>query len=86
MKIKDGYVVSKIGNKYYAISRADASQNNRMISLNETGAFIWDLLKEETTADAVAEALAAEYGIDKATALADTEAYLKMLSEVGALA
>ena len=84
MKIKDGYVVSKIGNKYYAISRADASRNNRMISLNETGAFIWKLL--DTTAEAIADALAAEYEIDKATALADTKTYLNMLTEVGALA
>ena len=86
MKIKDGYVVSKIGNKYYAISRADASRNNRMISLNETGAFIWKLLETDTTAEAIADALAAEYEIDKATALADTKTYLNMLTEGGALA
>ncbi|MBQ7661672.1 MAG: PqqD family protein [Clostridia bacterium] len=86
MKIKDGYIVSKIGNKYYAISRTDAGENNRMISLNETGAFIWKLLANDTTVEAVADALAAEYEVDKATALADTEAYIKMLTEVGALA
>ena len=45
-----------------------------------------DLLKEETDAEAVAKALAAKYEIDMEIALRDTEAYIRMLSEVGALA
>lgn len=86
MKIKDGFVVRKIGSKYYAVSAARAAEGGGMIALNETGAFIWDLLKEETDAVAVANALAAKYEIDAETALRDTEAYLQMLAEVGALA
>ncbi len=86
MKIKDGFVVRKIGSKYYAVSAARAAEGGGMIALNETGAFIWDLLKEETDAVAVATALAAKYEIDAETALRDTEAYLQMLAEVGALA
>lgn len=86
MKIKDGFVVRKIGSKYYAVSAARAAEGGGMIALNETGAFIWDLLKEETTAEAVANALAQKYEIDMELATRDTEAYLKMLEEVGALA
>ena len=86
MKIKEGYVVRKIGTKYYAVSAARAAEGGGMIALNETGAFIWDLLKEETDAEAVAKALAAKYEIDMEIALRDTEAYIRMLSEVGALA
>ena len=86
MKIKEGYVVRKIGTKYYAVSAARAAEGGGMIALNETGAFIWELLKEETDAEAVAKALAAKYEIDMETALRDTEAYIRMLSEVGALA
>lgn len=86
MRIKDGYIVRKIGTKYYAVSAARAAEGGGMIALNETGAFIWDLLKEETDANAVAKALAEKYEIDMEIALRDTEAYLKMLSEVGALA
>jgi len=86
MRIKDGYIVRKIGTKYYAVSAARAAEGGGMIALNETGAFIWDLLKEETDTNAVAKALAEKYEIDMEIALRDTEAYLKMLSEVGALA
>ena len=48
MKIKDGYIVRKIGTKYYAVSVSQVSNGGGMIALNETGAFIWDLMKNET--------------------------------------
>ena len=86
MKIKAGYIVRKIGTKYYAVSAARAAQGGGMIALNETGAFIWDLLKEETTVEAIATALAEKYEIDVETATRDTEAYVCMLKEAGALA
>ena len=86
MKIRDGFVVRKIGSKYYAVSAARAAEGGGMIALNETGAFIWELLKEEQTAEAIAKALADKYEIDGETALRDTEAYLQMLTEAGALA
>lgn len=86
MKIRDGYVVRKIGSKYYAVSAARAAEGGGMIALNETGAFIWDVLKEETDLESVAKALAEKYEIALDIALRDTEAYIKMLTEVGALA
>lgn len=86
MKIKDGFIVRKIGSKYYAVSAARAAEGGGMIALNETGAFIWNLLQEDTDAAAVAKALADKYEIDAEMALRDTEAYLQMLAEVGALA
>ncbi len=86
MKIKEGYIVRKIGTKYYAVSASRVAEGAGMIALNETGAFIWELLKEETTVEAVAKALAEKYEIDIETATRDTEAYLCMLKEAGALA
>ena len=86
MKIREGYIVRKIGTKYYAVSPTRAAEGGGMIALNETGAFIWDLLKEDTDVDTVAKALAEKYEIDIAVAKADTEAYIEMLRGVGALA
>ena len=86
MKIQDGYIVRKIGTKYYAVSAARAAEGGGMIALNETGAFIWDLLKEETTVEAIANALVEKYEIDIETATRDTEAYICMLKEANALA
>lgn len=86
MKVKDGYIVRKIGTKYYAVSAARAAEGGGMIALNETGAFIWDLLKEETTVEAIAKALVDKYEIDVETATRDTEAYICILKEADALA
>ena len=86
MKIKEGYIVRKIGSKFYAVSAARAAEGGGMIALNETGAFIWDLLKEDTTVESIAKALVERYEIDVETATRDTEAYICMLKEAGALA
>ena len=86
MKIKDGYIVRKIGSKFYAVSVSQVSAGGGMIALNETGAFIWDLMKEDTDADKIAAALAEHYEIDLDTAKKDTEAFIGMLAEAGALA
>ena len=86
MKIKEGYIVRKIGSKFYAVSAARAAEGGGMIALNETGAFIWNLLKEDTTVEAIAKALVDKYEIDVETATRDTEAYICMLKEAGALA
>ena len=86
MKIQEGYIVRKIGSKFYAVSAARVAEDGAMIALNETGAFLWELLAEETDMDAVVQALVREYDIDEATARKDAEAYIQMLREVGALA
>lgn len=86
MKIKDGYIVRKIGSKFYAVSVSQVSAGGGMIALNETGAFIWDLMKEDADAEKIAAALAEHYEIDFDTAKADTDAFINMLSEAGALA
>lgn len=86
MKIKDGYIVRKIGAKFYAVSVSQVSNSGGMIALNETGAFIWDLLKTETDADAITSAVTAHYEIDAETAKRDTDAFIGMLKEAGALA
>ena len=86
MKIKDGYIVRKIGAKFYAVSVSQVSNSGGMIALNETGAFIWDLLKTETDADAITSAVIAHYEIDAETAKRDTDAFIGMLKEAGALA
>ena len=86
MKIMDGYIVRKIGTKYYAVSAARAAEGGGMIALNETGAFIWELLKNDTDVEAIAKELAEKYEIDLETATRDSEAFVCMLKEAGALA
>ncbi|MDO4314595.1 MAG: PqqD family protein [Oscillospiraceae bacterium] len=56
-----------------------------MISVNETGAFLWDLLETEQTLQTLAETLARQYDADPERARGDTEKFLEKLERAGAL-
>lgn len=80
MKIKDGYLLRKIQNTAVVVPFGEDSVDfNNIMNLNETGAFIWSRLAEDTTEDAVVNALVGMYDIDKATAVADVAEFLDIL-------
>ena len=56
-----------------------------MISLNETGAFLWQQLETEQTVDSLAQALTGNYEVSEELARKDVEAFLEKLRPTGAL-
>ena len=56
-----------------------------MISVNETGAFLWDLLETDQTPDTLAQALTGAYEVDLPQAKTDVLAFLAQLEGTGAL-
>lgn len=57
-----------------------------MISVNETGAFLWDLLEQEQTLQKPLETpLCAVYSVEREQAEADAAAFLDKLRPVGAV-
>lgn len=54
---------------------------NGMITLSETGAFLWKKLEQGSNENELVAALLEEYEIDEATAKNDTEAFLKKLRD-----
>lgn len=56
-----------------------------MITLNSTGAYIWELLESEQTVESLVEALQARYDVEQDLARADVEAFIKKLKPTGAL-
>jgi hypothetical protein len=54
----------------------------KMLTLNAVGTRVWDLLDGRTPAQ-IARAIAAEFEVDEATALADALAFLATLRERG---
>lgn len=85
MKLKDGFVLRQVAGEYVAIPSGDEVDLNKMITLNETGAFLWERLSTETTQDALAEALLAEYEVDRDTAVRCVEDFTAKLEEYGFL-
>lgn len=56
-----------------------------MISVNETGEFLWNALAEEQSADSLAELLTREYQVELPQALQDVTAFLDKLRQAGAV-
>ena len=82
MKIVDGFALREVAGKSVAIAvSGKAASLGGMIALNETGRLLFSLLTEGTTEEKMADALVAEYGIDRAAAVADVSAFLAPLTD-----
>lgn len=87
MKIKDGFVVRKIANQYMAVPvGARAKELHGMIGLNETAAFLWELMKEDRTEEELAAMLYDEYEISEEKALKTVQRFCELLEKEGVLA
>ena len=80
MKVKDGYILRQVADSYVVIPLATETVNfDGIINLNKTGALLWDLLKEHTTYDALAETLIEMYDVSNEVALQDVTAFVAKL-------
>lgn len=61
MKLKYDFVVNNVAGETVAVSVGNNGGFNGYIKLNETGAFIFNMLKKETTREDIITALANEY-------------------------
>ena len=81
MKIKEGFLLRQVAGENVVIPSGDSLDLNMMITLNDTGAFLWEKLQEETTEEGLTAALLAEYDVDEATAKAAVASFLAKLTE-----
>ena len=56
-----------------------------MITVNNTGAYLWELLETEQTVDTLVDALLERYDVSQAQAKTDVVAFLKKLQNTGAV-
>lgn len=68
MKIKEGYLLHQISGQTVVLPSGSDLDLNMMITLNDTGAFLWERLQNETDEAALVAALLGEYDVDEATA------------------
>ena len=86
MKMKEGFILRKVGTQYVAAATGKASENfNGIIRLNESGAFVFRQLQEGATAEELAGRLLEEYDVDEAAARQDVDRFLAALKEADAL-
>lgn len=82
MKIKSGYMVRPVAGSYVVVSTGEKTVNfNGIMTLNETGFFLWERLLDGATREELIEAILSEYDVDADTAGADIDRFLKKLEE-----
>ncbi len=87
MKLKDGFALRQVGGHSLVVPVGAQTVNfNGMITLNETGAFLWQQLQQESTAEALTAALLAEYEVTAEVAAADVAAFIEKLRQAALLA
>ncbi|MBQ8696127.1 MAG: PqqD family protein [Clostridia bacterium] len=87
MKIKDGFVAREVGGETIVIAVGERSREfNAMITLNETGKFLWDRMTTDTDADTLTAALLSEYEVDEETAKGAVARFIASLEKAGLLA
>ena len=85
MKIKEGFVLREVCGEHIVTAEGLENINfNKLISLNETAAFLWQaLIGKEFTVEGMAQLLVDEWGIDMELALKDSENLCKAWEEAG---
>lgn len=86
MKIRDGFVLKQVADATIVVPSGKASLDfNGMITLNDTGAFLWKLLESETDEEAMVRAMLAEYDVGEEKAKAGIRKFVERLSQEGLL-
>ena len=86
MKLKTGFVLRQVAGQNVVLPSGDDLDLNMMITLNETGKFIWNLLGEEIEETDIVAAILNEYNFDRITAEAAVAGFIRKLNEHGFLA
>ena len=82
MKKREGFSIRKVANSFVIVpTGANLVDFSAMITVNDTGAFLWEKLSEDITIEELTDALCKEYDVDEKTARADVEEFTSVLKE-----
>lgn len=80
MKIQPGFVLKEVADSFVIVpTGARIVDFSAMITINETGAFLWSKLAEDITEEELVEAVLGEYDIDRETATRDVADFVEVL-------
>lgn len=84
MKKKDGFVLREVcGEKVIIGEGIDAVDFGKLISMNETAAWLWEQTDSEIDAEKLTKALVGEYDVEEAVAAHDVRAILEEWRRIG---
>lgn len=86
MRIKDGFILREVAGETVVLPSGDMLDLNMMITLNDTGKFLWQQLEKECEEAELVAALLSEYDVDAETARKSVAGFVAKLNENGFLA
>ena len=86
MKLKEGFILRTVAGQTVALPAGGVTNLDMMITLNDTGKFLWEKLAVGAEKDELVEALLAEYDVDRERADKSVDAFVTRLKELEFLA
>ena len=86
MKIREGFLLRNVAGNNVVVPIGHATLDfNGMMSLNETGAFIFSKMLDGTTKEQLIEDLISEYEVEREIAQKDVDDFIKKVEGEGLL-
>ena len=86
MRIKDGIILTPLGDSFVAVSTDDSSNSKMMIKMNKTSADVWRFIEDGFDEKEIAAKLVEKYdGVDYEHALQNTLYIIDVLKQKGIL-
>ncbi len=86
LKLKEGFVLRTVAGETVVLPTGEVTNLDMMITLNETGRFIWEKLVSGAEKEDLVASILEEYDVDKATAENSVEKFVARLKELEFLA
>ena len=84
MKIKEGFMLKQVCEEFMVVPVGAASVDFKsVIRLNETGAFLWNLLEKGATKEDMLKDNLDEYDVSAEIASADIDTFILKLTDAG---
>lgn len=81
MKLRDGCLLRKVAGKNIVVAVGSDVEFSGMLTLNDTGVFFWELLKNDTTKEEMLAKILKEYDVSQDEASKDLDDFLTKLKE-----
>ena len=83
MKLKEGFIIREVAGQIVVLPSGGNLNLNMMITLNETGKFLWERIAVGADIDSLVSDLLAEYDVDEVTARTAVEGFVAKLIKNG---
>lgn len=84
MRIKEGYMLRQIADSWIVVPIGQrVVELNAIMTLSETGAFLWQRLEKDISIEGLLQQLLLDYEVDEVIARSDIEEFIESIRQYG---